>query len=157
MEYKGVYYSPDLNGSRTDYCDEHYTTFLNDQAKQGWSLFSVVRLSKDLPGKEFGLTFNAEQLLITFVRPRGPGGDVLRFTIGTKVECLVGDEWKNGKIIDLGYRDEFGHHAPYQIELNDGSLVYAPIDDDKVIRLSRISSSDKAATSGSLAKVYKSA
>ena len=132
MEYKGVYYSPDLNGSRTDYCDEHYTTFLNDQAKQGWSLFSVVRLSKDLPGKEFGLTFNAEQLLITFVRPRGPGGDVLRFTIGTKVECLVGDEWKNGKIIDLGYRDEFGHHAPYQIELNDGSLVYAPIDDDLV-------------------------
>merc|ERR1711959_72650 len=58
----------------------------------------------------------------------------LRFKIGTKVECQIGDEWAKGKIISLLYRDESGMCAPYQIELNDGTLIYAPTDDDEVIR-----------------------
>lgn len=58
----------------------------------------------------------------------------LRFKIGTKVECKMDDEWAKGKIIDLLYRDESGICAPYQIELEDGALIYAPTDDEEVIR-----------------------
>jgi len=65
----------------------------------------------------------------------------LRFKVGTKVECRTGkDEWSKGEVVALLYREEgiesaLGRGiAPYQIKLPCGSLIFAPLDDDTVIR-----------------------
>merc|ERR1712216_230342 len=62
----------------------------------------------------------------------------LRFAIGAKVQCKTGEkDWSNGEVVALMYRDEYmppGMVAPYQIKLVDGNLIYAPADEDSVIR-----------------------
>jgi G3E family GTPase len=60
----------------------------------------------------------------------------LRFEIGQAVICNVGS-WTAGKIIKLNYREPSWPAekvAPYQVELTDGRLIFAPIDDDRVVR-----------------------
>jgi len=61
----------------------------------------------------------------------------LGFKIGDRVECNCG-EWKAGTIVALFYKQASfgeGNCVPYQVKLDDGSkLIYAPTDDDKVIR-----------------------
>ena len=45
--------------------------------------------------------------------------------------------WKKGRIKKLHYRQDNwppGRVAPYQIELDTGVLIYAPADDDRLIR-----------------------
>jgi G3E family GTPase len=62
--------------------------------------------------------------------------DDLRFKVGQAVICNVGS-WTPGKIIKLKYREPSWPAeklAPYQVELHDGRLIFAPIDDDRVIR-----------------------
>ena len=69
--------------------------------------------------------------------------DALRFTVGDAVECNVGrNKWAKGKVVKLRYRDESfppGLFAPYQIQLDKsegGDLIYAPCDEQDVIRAS---------------------
>lgn len=65
----------------------------------------------------------------------------LRFSIGDRVECLVGrnpDLWLPGTVTKTNYADrsQFGDDfvAPYQIRLDKGGLIYAPVDDDITIK-----------------------
>ena len=65
------------------------------------------------------------------------------FTVGDAVECNVGrNKWAKGKVVKLRYRDESfppGLFAPYQIQLDKsegGDLIYAPCDEQDVIRAS---------------------
>ena len=62
----------------------------------------------------------------------------LRFAVGARVECARGgDTWAPGRVIKLHYHEagfEPWFFAPYQIELDDGGLIYAPDDDDNCIR-----------------------
>jgi G3E family GTPase len=61
----------------------------------------------------------------------------LRFKIGHEVECNTDDGWVQGIIKAHMYRDDFmppGLVAPYQVELPDGTLIWAPEDDDDFIR-----------------------
>jgi G3E family GTPase len=61
----------------------------------------------------------------------------LRFDVGDPVECNTNDGWVAGVIAGRMYRDDFmppGLVAPYQIELRDGTLIWAPEDDDDFIR-----------------------
>ena len=60
----------------------------------------------------------------------------LRFDVGDSVACCVGpNEWAKGKVVDRMYREEGrAGFAPYQVELDDGGLIFAPLDDDQVIR-----------------------
>ena len=60
----------------------------------------------------------------------------LRFTVGTRVECNCGG-WEPGTVVKLFYRQSSfpaGTFAPYQIQLDNGKLIYAPIDEDRVVR-----------------------
>eukprot|EP00656_Telonema_subtile_P026084 TRINITY_DN2806_c0_g1_i3.p1 TRINITY_DN2806_c0_g1~~TRINITY_DN2806_c0_g1_i3.p1 ORF type:complete len:456 (-),score=157.92 TRINITY_DN2806_c0_g1_i3:65-1432(-) len=60
----------------------------------------------------------------------------LRFAIGDRVYCNTGD-WTPGTVVKQHYRENnwpAGKVVPYQIKLDDGRLIYAPVDDDKVIR-----------------------
>merc|ERR1711934_897678 len=60
----------------------------------------------------------------------------LRFALGTRVECRTGrDEWSLGKVVQQLWKSESGKVAPYQIELDNGSLIYAPADDNQLIRI----------------------
>jgi G3E family GTPase len=64
----------------------------------------------------------------------------LRFKVGDRVQCRVGvgdDDWADGTVARLRYREEHWPKervAPYQILLADGKMIFAPIDDDRVVR-----------------------
>ena len=63
----------------------------------------------------------------------------LRFKIGDRVECHMGEgTWKGGVITDLMWRDddmEQGQVCPYRIQLDGGGATWAPVDEADVIRL----------------------
>lgn len=61
----------------------------------------------------------------------------LRFPVGEKVQCNCG-QWCDGEVVAHLYRDEGmppGMVAPYQVKLDSGGLIFAPVDVDEVIRL----------------------
>ena len=61
----------------------------------------------------------------------------LRFAIGDKVQCKTGAGWSKGTVVQLMWRGPGmppGMVAPYQVELESGDLIYAPHDDDQLIR-----------------------
>ena len=64
---------------------------------------------------------------------------VLRFYKGTRVECYCGEnQWKTGTIEKLFYVQRSfpeGTCAPYQVRLDEGKLIFAPSDNNRVIRL----------------------
>ena len=60
----------------------------------------------------------------------------LRFKVGTRVECNTGS-WTPGVVVQIYYSEPHwpaGRIVPYQIKLDDGRLIFAPMDDDRVIR-----------------------
>ena len=58
----------------------------------------------------------------------------LRFKVGTRVECCMGtNQWEPGTVIKLWYFTQ-GSHAPYQVELDEGNLIFAPEDSDRCVR-----------------------
>ena len=62
-------------------------------------------------------------------------GGGLRFPLGAEVECNMGEAWVPGKVVAHDYAEEgWDRPAPYQVELADGTRIFAPIDEDWVIR-----------------------
>ena len=77
----------------------------------------------------------------------------LRFALNAKVLCRIGPnentDWAPGTIIQLWYREPNWppeSFAPYKIKLDDGRDIFAPADDDRVIRLASESSSSANAS-----------
>lgn len=70
------------------------------------------------------------------------GADVpLRFRMGDRVDCLVDDKWEPGIVIKTWYKDSEDDSPenninPYQVRLDNGEFVFAPIDDEYCIRKS---------------------
>jgi len=64
----------------------------------------------------------------------------LRFAIGTRVQCRTGqgeDGWSLGTVVKHWYRENRWPRdrvAPYQVKLDDGRLIFAPLDEDRVVR-----------------------
>eukprot|EP00038_Savillea_parva_P026401 m.53855 g.53855 ORF g.53855 m.53855 type:complete len:553 (+) comp7488_c0_seq3:47-1705(+) len=64
----------------------------------------------------------------------------LRFKVGDAISAKlgsVGDNWEDGRVVAVGYREphfppEFV--APYQIQLNSGRMIFAPYDNDSIVR-----------------------
>ena len=65
-------------------------------------------------------------------------GESLRFAVGDRVRCKTSaTQWKKGTVVKLHYREPRwpeGRTAPYQIELQNGVLIFAPQDDDRLVR-----------------------
>lgn len=60
----------------------------------------------------------------------------LRYPVGTRVECNVG-EWRSGTVVGHWWRDASwpaGKLVPYQIKIDNGPTIFAPMDSDKCIR-----------------------
>lgn len=75
----------------------------------------------------------------------------LRFAIGTRVECRVGPtQWEAGTVIQWWYREAMwpdNVYAPYKIRLTaSGKEIYAPQDDDRLIRLDMNNNNNNATT-----------
>ena len=61
----------------------------------------------------------------------------LRFAVGDVVECNTEKGWDRGKVVALLYREQSmppGMVAPYQVKLDRGPMIYAPFDEDMVVR-----------------------
>lgn len=61
-----------------------------------------------------------------------------RFQVGTEVECRTGpDEWSAGEIVRLEYSERGwppGKTVPYQVQLEDGPLIFVPKDVEQLCR-----------------------
>jgi len=60
----------------------------------------------------------------------------LTYAIGDRVKCNCGD-WMAGEVVKLWYREslwETGRYAPYQVQLDDGGLIYVPRDTEVFVR-----------------------
>ena len=61
-----------------------------------------------------------------------------RFAVGDRVRCKTSTtQWKRGTIINISHREPewpAGRVAPYQIELQNGVRIFAPLDDDRIIQ-----------------------
>jgi len=75
-------------------------------------------------------------------RARWPKLPELRFQVGERVECRIGPHpvkgWAPGRIVKLYYSEPSwppNMVVPYQIALHDGRLIFAPQDNDQLIRL----------------------
>ena len=63
--------------------------------------------------------------------------EALRFKVGDRVECNMGEFRKAGVVSQLLYRDnemEQGQGCPYKVDLDGGTSTWAPYDGDDVIR-----------------------
>merc|ERR1712087_178333 len=63
----------------------------------------------------------------------------LRFDVGQRVLCNLGDDggWLKGTISGLMWRSEDmdpGIVAPYQITMDNGDIISAPVDTDRLVR-----------------------
>jgi len=70
------------------------------------------------------------------VAPGAGNAPFVRFGVGARVEANVG-HWAAGTVVKLYYReDHWPEHevVPYQVELDEGRLIYAPADRDEVVR-----------------------
>ena len=58
----------------------------------------------------------------------------LRFEVGVHVYCKCKGGWPKGQVVALWKNPKERKRVyPYEIKLNDGRLIYAPVDDDRCI------------------------
>eukprot|EP00932_Pfiesteria_piscicida_P023063 SRR837773.98.p1 GENE.SRR837773.98~~SRR837773.98.p1 ORF type:complete len:500 (+),score=188.32 SRR837773.98:3-1502(+) len=65
-----------------------------------------------------------------------PKEQPLRFAVGSRVECNTG-QWMAGTVVGHWWRDPnwpASKKVPYQIKLDQGPTIFAPMDDDRCIR-----------------------
>lgn len=66
-----------------------------------------------------------------------PGLPKLRFALNDRVECNA-DPWAAGRIVQLWYQEPgWDEPVPYQVQLDDGRLIFAPQDVDTTVRRAR--------------------
>lgn len=92
----------------------------------------LVFIGKNLDHDELRTGFLA---CVDSPEARAKKAKLLRFDVGDRVKCNA-DGWQVGTIVKLLYRTGIPSLpvAPYQIQLDDGPLIYAPEDDDRVIQ-----------------------
>ena len=57
-----------------------------------------------------------------------------RFAVGSPVQCYYGLQWAKGNVVAHNYEEPKHVFHPYQVRLQDGSLIFAPEDSDEYIQ-----------------------
>jgi len=60
-----------------------------------------------------------------------------RFQAGDRVECHCDGVWQQAEVVQVRYREREwgkGRIAAYQCRLDDGGMIFAPLDHDSVVR-----------------------
>jgi len=70
---------------------------------------------------------------MTSTAPTEPGAKpALRFKVGDRVKCNMGERWATGHVFKIWYRepdwDEDRPTAPYQVKLDNGTFIWCPMD-----------------------------
>merc|ERR1712192_182146 len=95
----------------------------------------IVFIGKNLDRDELTTAFKACQSTPEMMEKKLKS---LRFGVGTRVKCMTGNrKWSHGVVVKQLYREDFmppGMVAPYQVKLDNGDLIYAPGDEDELIR-----------------------
>jgi len=112
---------------------------------QGKGMFAIPQAPEELTHEDLKEFFPDAETLSQWQqgkKARWPPLPELRYQVGDRVECRIGPHpvkgWAAGKIIRLYYSEPNwppNMVAPYQIALHDGRLIFAPQDNDNVIRL----------------------
>ena len=111
--------------------------FLEPWAEDEPRVSKLVFIGKNLDHKELTESFKACLAPPDFLERKKAA---LRFGVGAQVECKTGQGrsgWSRGAVVQLMYQDECmtpGQIAPYQVQLDDGGLIWAPEDTDELIR-----------------------
>jgi len=101
-----------------------------DEKRESKLVFIGKNLEKDEIEADFKACLYTPDLLQKKI-------DKLRFRKGDRVKCQAEDGWEEGVIVEYFYRDKFmpmGFVAPYQVKLDSGAVVFAPVDSDKCIK-----------------------
>jgi len=117
----------------------------NDECRDSKLVFIGKDLDKDALTKRFQECILTPEIVAEKREKLQKMLSGLRFKVGTAVECATGGGiWSKGEVVALLYRQEgiqssLGEGiAPYQIKLTSPDrLIYAPSDDDRVIRLAK--------------------
>lgn len=114
----------------------------NEEARM--ELVRIEELCKRLPGE---VETVAEA--VPGSGQSAPNQGSLRFEVGARVECRQDPpgRWDGGTVVGRYYREPEwppGEFAPYQVQLDDGPLIYAPVDSDDCIRPESASPTDEA-------------
>jgi hypothetical protein len=119
-------------------------------AEDGWMLGTVTKERVEDPnvfgGKKVPYQIKLDDGMIIYAPDDKPGvirpfipydpRNPLRFVVGAAVECKYLKQWVVGTVSVVRYQNEKGEGRPYSIVLNDtGATIYAPVDDDMVIKL----------------------
>ena len=60
-----------------------------------------------------------------------------RFSTDTVVYCCTTSNfiWERGRVVQTHWEDSDGVYQPYQVKLDSGRLIFAPVDDNWTIRV----------------------
>lgn len=97
--------------------------------------------AKDVTAQEVAACLPNERTIADWAAGRGGKDQSLRFAIGDRVECRIGQDivtgWASGTVLSLWHREKSwpaGTVAPYQVQLDNGSFIFAPRDLVQIIR-----------------------
>mmetsp|Transcript_12206 Transcript_12206/g.26025 ORF Transcript_12206/g.26025 Transcript_12206/m.26025 type:complete len:424 (-) Transcript_12206:155-1426(-) len=113
------------------FCGDFTDEWVAGETRESKLIFIGKNLNHEQLRKDFAACVVSPESILKEIQ-------ALRFKVGDKVEANAADGgWKVGTIVELMYRSEFmppGFVAPYQIKLEDGTLIYAPADDNACVR-----------------------
>jgi G3E family GTPase len=112
------------------FCGDFAEEWEPKEEKESKLIFIGKKLDHEALRKEFASCVVTEEYIQQEIQN-------LRFAVNDRVECNAQDGWQAGRISKVLYRNDGmppGMVAPYQIELDNGVFIYAPMDDDRVIR-----------------------
>ncbi len=113
------------------FCGDFADTWQPNEKRESKLIFIGKNLNHEQLRKDFAACVVSPETILREIQ-------ALRFKVGDRVEANAADGgWKTGKIVELMYRSDFmpqGFVAPYQIQLEDGTLIYAPADDNACVR-----------------------
>ena len=127
-----------MRGNYAEALYEDDDATLDDLRESVTTLEDVERTARRVLGGAHPITAGIERDLQEAREVLRSRETPLRFKVGDRVKCCVDEgRWASGTVIELWYtEDSFaqGFYAPYQVELDEGRLIFAPEDSDACIR-----------------------